>query len=67
MMAKEKLFRSLTEEQRKRILEAPGVVVQKRASKPGRPFFVPRIQVQRKLDITADELINAEDDEELLW
>lgn len=63
-MLKKQQKRQLTDEQRERIKNSPGVVVQKRENEPGTPFYVPRIQPQEQLDITADELINAEEDEE---
>jgi hypothetical protein len=66
-MLKKQQKRHLTDEQRQRIRNSPGVVVQKRESELGTSFYVPKVQPKRKLDITADELINAEEDEERFW
>jgi hypothetical protein len=56
--------RRLTDEQRERIRNTPGVVVHRRKDPPTTPFFEPRFQPRQKLEITASDLIDAEEDEE---
>ncbi len=63
-MAKEKVVRQMTDEQRQRIMKMPGVVVHRRDPRAKREFFQPRIAVRERVQITAGELIDAEDDEE---
>jgi hypothetical protein len=62
-MAKERVIRQMTEEQRQRILNTPGVVVHQRSEPPSDPFFVPRLRARTPGKLTATELINSEADE----
>jgi hypothetical protein len=62
MLDKKKKRRSLTEEQRKRIMDTPGVIVHRNENSPGDPNFVPRYRVD--LPVRASELIDAEDESE---
>ena len=59
-MAKEKIVRSLTEDQRERIRNTPGVVIRQRKEPPEDPFYVPKIRAKRP--ISASELIDWDDD-----
>jgi hypothetical protein len=60
-MAKERVIRQMTEEQRQRILNTPGVVVHRRKGPPRDSLPEPKLRVLTP--ISASELINDDEDE----
>lgn len=62
-MPKSKSVKSLTDEQRERILQTPGVIVRRRDPAEKRTHFVPSIRVEERISVR--ELLGRDDGDEI--
>lgn len=62
-MAKEKVIKQMTDEQRQKNLSTPGVVVHRRTQPIPKPFYVPKLRVYPQNSLTASDLIDGEDED----
>lgn len=60
-MAKDRVIKQMTEEQRRRIMETPGVIVHRRKGPPKESLSTSRLRVL--VPISAAELIDDDEDE----